>query len=199
MADTRERMIETTRQLLRRQGVSATGMQQVIDESGAPRGSLYHHFPDGKTQLVTEAVRRSGELGAEHIGVLAISAIGARNAVDRFIADFEASLTSSEFAHGCPLATVALEAAATPGAVSDAVASSFGRWIDAFTALLEADGFGQDRAKDTAIDVLAHVEGAVLLSKALRSTRPLDLARRSIDAVLAARCAATDMSRSESD
>ncbi len=184
MVETRERMIETTRQLLRRQGASATGLQQVIDESGAPRGSLYHHFPGGKAQLVAEAVGRSGQLGADHIRDLASAADGPMDAVERFIDDFIAALTSSNFADGCPIATVALETAAAPGPVSDAAASSFTAWIDAFASLLEGSGLDPDVANEVATDVLAHVEGAVLLSKGLRSTKPLELARRSIGAVL---------------
>ena len=128
-------------------------------------------------QLVTEAVRRSGQLGADHIGQLAIIRCPL-DAVDRFIDDFVASLTSSEFADGCPIATVALEAAATPDSLSEAVSSSFTVWIDAFASLLEVGGLDPAGAHDVAIDVLAHVEGAVLLSKALRSTNPLELARR---------------------
>lgn len=199
MVETRERMLETTRQLLRRQGVSATGVQQVIDESGAPRGSLYHHFPDGKTQLIIEAVRRSGQLGADHIGGLASTTDGPLDAVERFIDDFVASLNSSEFADGCPLATVALESAAAHGALSEEVASSFTAWVDAFASLVEGSGLDPAGAKDVATDVLAHVEGAVLLSKALRSTKPLELARRSIGVVLATSGVVRHTSRLERD
>ena len=153
----------------------------MIDVSGAPRGSLYHHFPGGKNQLVAEAVRRSAELGAERIEMLGATAQGPREVVDRFIEEFEESLTLSDFADGCPIATVALETAGTPGATTDAVAAAFDSWIRAFSALLEADGLGHRIAIDLATDVLTHVEGAILLSKGLRSIRPLELARRTID------------------
>jgi TetR/AcrR family transcriptional repressor of lmrAB and yxaGH operons len=177
-------MIDATSQLLRRQGVGATGVQQVIDVSGAPRGSLYHHFPGGKHEMVAEAVQRSGQLGAERIEALGATATGQREVVDRFIEEFEVSLKLSDFADGCPIATVALEVAGTPGAMSDAVARAFAAWIGAFSTLLERDGLDRQTADDLATDVLTHVEGAILLSKALRSTRPLELARRTVHTLL---------------
>ena len=179
-------MIDTTCQLLRRQGVAATGLQEVIDTSGAPRGSVYHHFPGGKAELVGAAVRRSGELGAERIVELASNASGIQEVIGWFIDEFEAALTSSQFVDGCPIATVALETAATPGPTTDAVAAAFTAWIDALATLLEASGLGRERATDIATDVLAHVEGAIVVAKALRTTRPLELSRDSIDVVLAA-------------
>ena len=94
------------------------------------------------------------------------------------------SLKLSDFADGCPIATVALEVAGTPGATTDAVAAAFAAWIGAFSALLERDGLGREAADELATDVLTHVEGAILLSKALRSTRPLELARRTVDTLL---------------
>ncbi len=184
MSDTRTRMIDATSQLLRRQGVGATGVQQVIDVSGAPRGSLYHHFPGGKHEMVAEAVRRSGELGAQRIEALGATATSRREVVDHFIEEFEESLKLSAYADGCPIATVALETAGAPGATTDAVAAAFTAWIGAFSALLERDGLDRQAADDLATDVLTHVEGAILLSKALKSTRPLELARHTVDTLL---------------
>lgn len=184
MSTTRDRMIDTTCQLLRRQGVDGTGVQQVIDTSGAPRGSIYYHFPGGKAELVSAAVQRSGELGAERITELASNASGVQEVIGWFIDEFEAALTSTEFSDGCPIATVALETAATPGPTTDAVAAAFTAWIDAFATLLEW-ARSQRRDKRHEADVLAHVEGAIVLAKALRSTRPLELSRNSINVVLA--------------
>ena len=61
MATTRERMLDTTGRLLQHQGYAATGLNQVVAESQAPKGSLYFHFPGGKEQLAAEALERSGQ------------------------------------------------------------------------------------------------------------------------------------------
>ncbi|MEV4899042.1 TetR/AcrR family transcriptional regulator, partial [Nonomuraea sp. NPDC055795] len=82
-AETRERLLDATQDLVEAAGYSGAGLNQVIALSGAPRGSLYFHFPGGKDQLVAESVRRAGR----HIG----------EAMDHLAAT---SPTVAEFAEG---------------------------------------------------------------------------------------------------
>src|SRR5437016_13371310 len=67
MSSTRERIVETSAELFRRQGYSATGVKQIVTAAQAPFGSLYHFFPGGKEQLGAEAVRVSGAIYAQLI------------------------------------------------------------------------------------------------------------------------------------
>src|SRR5215472_3687761 len=110
--DTRQRMIDTAGRLFQRQGYHATGLNQVLTESGAPKGSLYFHFPAGKDQLAAESVARSGgELG-ERMAAVAAEAPDGPTAIVALGELFAESLVQSDFREGCPVATVALEAAA---------------------------------------------------------------------------------------
>ena len=59
--DTRDRILDATIRLLRRQGYTATGIKQIVSEGDAPLGSVYHYFPGGKEQIGIEALARSGE------------------------------------------------------------------------------------------------------------------------------------------
>ena len=61
-SDARQRMIKSTARLFRRQGFHGTGLQQVLEASGAPRGSLYFHFPGGKEEIGETALTIAGEL-----------------------------------------------------------------------------------------------------------------------------------------
>ena len=60
-SDTRTRMLETTARLLQHRGYFGTALSDILAASGAPRGSLYFHFPGGKDQLVIEATRLAVE------------------------------------------------------------------------------------------------------------------------------------------
>ena len=60
----RERMVRSAAQLIRRKGVSGTGMREIVTEADAPRGSLQHYFPGGKEELVSDALLSMGDLAA---------------------------------------------------------------------------------------------------------------------------------------
>ncbi|GAA3125714.1 TetR/AcrR family transcriptional regulator [Planomonospora alba] len=180
--ETRRRLLDTTRDLIETGGYFGAGLNQVVAASGAPRGSLYFHFPGGKDQLVGESVRRAGrEVGAE-LGALAEhepDAPGLVTAVLRFLGD---RLEESGWRKGCPVATVALEMAAVNDPLHEACSEVYRDWEAALRDRLAADGHPEP--DDTAVTVLALVEGALLLARAHRSREPLDRVARRIAALL---------------
>jgi AcrR family transcriptional regulator len=160
MADPKKRMITSAALLIRERGVEATSFNDVIEHSGAPRGSIYHHFPGGKTQLVEEATRYAGEWTGRGL-TAAFEAGDVATAIDRFVAGWRHTLESTDFAAGCPVVAVTVE-----GAARDEAAAAFTHWED-----LLADALGS-RSKATL--VVAAIEGAVILARAQRSVAPLE-------------------------
>ena len=67
MSNAREQILQTTCDLMEKQGYHGTGLNEIVKESGAPKGSLYHYFPEGKEQITSEAVLQSGKATAERI------------------------------------------------------------------------------------------------------------------------------------
>ncbi|MCW2985941.1 MAG: Transcriptional regulator, TetR, partial [Conexibacter sp.] len=114
-SDARDRMIASTTILIRERGVEATALSDVLEHSGAPRGSIYHHFPGGKGQLVEEATRVAG-------GAFTDALVGALDAGDPLVAlrafadAWLATLRESDFGAGCPIAAVAVEGDRMPSA-----------------------------------------------------------------------------------
>lgn len=167
----RERMIEATSRLLQTQGYRNTGLNQILEESGTPKGSLYHYFPGGKDDLVVAALAHSGEVVATSITELCqaharpIEAFGA--VVDHFIAELE----TSRFEKGCPVATVALEQAALNPRLQQACADTYALWQGGLEAYLQANGYRQ--ADLLAERLLVALEGALLLSRSRLSVEPL--------------------------
>lgn len=107
-SDSRERMVLSATALLREHGASATSIDRVLAHSGAPRGSVYHHFPGGRAQLIDEAVALAGDFVAGLIET-ATQADDAVEAIDAFFALWRDRLVDSDFRAGCPIVAVAVE------------------------------------------------------------------------------------------
>jgi AcrR family transcriptional regulator len=169
----RARMLDTAADLLHRQGYASTGLNQILEESGAPKGSLYFHFPGGKEELFAEALEQASRGLTEMLERVLAAAPSAQHALDMIIAYFSDQLERSKFTKGCPIATVALEQAATSDALQCVCSATYTHWLSLITARLIQDGLSPDRADALAHIVLSSIEGALLLSRAHRSTSAL--------------------------
>jgi len=159
-------MIVSQALLQRERGVAGTALPDVLEHSGAPRGSIYHHFPEGRAQLAEEATEWAGELIARRLEKgLAAGAI--LSVVDAFSEDWIATLRESGFAAGCPVVAGALDPT-----TRRAAAAGFERWERLLTDALTAAGAAN--AESLAVMVIASIEGAIVLSRAEGTTRPLE-------------------------
>jgi TetR/AcrR family transcriptional repressor of lmrAB and yxaGH operons len=182
---TRDRMIAATARLLQRQGMAATGLTEVLEAAAAPRGSLYHHFPHGKNQLVAEAVRFSSARITRAIEAAMASPLPLPDAIRSFASFYETSLAGSDFRDGCPVATTALEASALAAPeVEAACAEAFAAWQEPIARRLIAEGHPPDRAADLATLTIASLEGGLLLARSARSMQPLHTVASHLAALL---------------
>jgi AcrR family transcriptional regulator len=170
---TRERLVETTGELLRRQGYNATGVKQILTEANAPFGSLYHFFPGGKAELGAEAIRTSGRLYMRLFTDIVARSRDPVDAVRGFFAGAAQTLLETDYADACPIATVALEVASTDESLREATAEVFAEWIDAATGYFLAAGADDAAARGLAISMLSLLEGAFVFCRSMRSVEPL--------------------------
>ena len=166
-----------TGRLLRRQGYAATGLNEIVAVSGAPKGSLYFHFPGGKEQLAVAAMELAGEQLRGAIEAIVDSAEDLGGALAALVDALAAGLEASDFQDGCPIATITLEAASGSRAVRNAAAGAFGSWLQSLERRLVADGLGVAAAERRALLVLASIEGALILARARRDLTPLTAVR----------------------
>src|SRR5947208_14594109 len=177
---TRERMIVSTALLVRERGARATSIDAVLAHSGAPRGSVYHHFPRGREQLLREATEYAGEYVARRLerggdgDPLA--------ALDALFDEYSATLVASDFRAGCPVVAVAIESPEEGPDLRDVALAAFERWRRALAGALEASGIADERADELAIIVIAAFEGALILSRACRDLGPLESVRHELHA-----------------
>lgn len=173
---TRERIVEASAELFRRQGYAATGVKQIVTAARAPFGSLYHHFPGGKEQLGAEAVRASGALYELLIPAVFDPAPDLPSAVTAFFAGAAEHLADTDYADACPIATVALEVSSVSETMREACADVFESWIAAGMARFTAAGLDEAEARALVIGMIGALEGAFVLARATRSTEALHLA-----------------------
>ena len=176
MAGTRERIIETSAELFRRQGYAATGVKQIVTAAQAPFGSIYHHFPGGKEQLGAEAVRTSGALYELLIPAIFDPAPDLVSAVRAFFAGAAEHLQETDYEDACPIATVALEVSSRSETMREACADVFESWIAAGVPRFTAAGLDDRRARELVIAMISALEGAFVLARATRSTEALHVA-----------------------
>jgi TetR/AcrR family transcriptional repressor of lmrAB and yxaGH operons len=174
--------VVTTAKLLRRQGYHGTGLNQIVAEADAPKGSMYFHFPGGKEQLAAEAIRASAEYLDR--ALLACEGPTALASLERWVAEVAKALERSNFEDGCPIATVALEASTSSEALGDACAEAVERLLGRVAGWLERDGFSRSAARQRAELVYAAIEGAEMFAKARRSVEPMLTLRRQLPFLL---------------
>ncbi|MGW2156035.1 TetR/AcrR family transcriptional regulator [Nonomuraea sp. NPDC001699] len=181
--ETRARIIAAARTLVEAQGCHGTGLNEVLAMAGAPRGSLYHHFPGGKDQLVGEALTAAGREVDTMIDELAGTLPRARDLVPALLDALADRMVAGGYAKGCPVATVALEVASSNEHLRRICAGVYEGWQRRLTDALRAEG--HESADDLAATVLAVIEGSLVLARAGRSRLPVERARRQVVRLLA--------------
>lgn len=176
MAKTKDRILEAGAELFRRNGYAGTGVKQIVAEASAPFGSLYHFFPGGKEELGEEVIRTSGALYGQLVDAFFAPAPDVLTAIDNAFAGAAETLRETDFADACPIATVALEVSSTNDRLRRACAEVFEGWIAGLAARFTDAGIAEQRARELAITLLCGLEGAFVLSRALRDTTPVELA-----------------------
>jgi AcrR family transcriptional regulator len=171
VSDARQRMIEGAVRLLAMRGLQATSFSEVLALTGAPRGSIYHHFPDGKDQLVASAVELARARLVDSLDAMA--GAPADEIVERFCGLWRYILTRTQLRSGC--AVLAVTVATDSADLLAQVGATFRGWRGQLGALLQQGGVPADAAPRFAATLVAATEGAVVMARAEQSTEPFDL------------------------
>ncbi len=174
MVTTRDQIIETTCDLLELQGYHATGLNQIIKESGAPKGSLYYHFPGGKEELAAEAVNHVGRIVLQRIRENLALIDEPAQAIFEFINNIALNVELSGFRAGGPITTIAMETASTNPVLRQICQRIYSEWQDVFAQKLQSGGLSELRAKRMAALIIAAIEGGIILCRTSQSREPLE-------------------------
>ncbi len=175
MANTRDHIIDVTSRLLEAQGYHATGLNQIIAESGAPRGSLYYYFPQGKEELMAEAVMRTGRLTAQRITEQLALIEEPGEALRQFVRNIAFHVERSGFEAGGPLTIVAMETVNSSERLNLVCRTAYQLLQQAFAEKLLQNGYSQERAERLGTFITASLEGGIVLSRTNHNSEPLRL------------------------
>lgn len=194
----RERMVFSAVQLIRTQGVGATGLREVVAHADAPRGSLQHYFPGGKEQLVGEAIGWAGRFAASRVEhfMASLDPPTPSGLFAAMVDQWRDELTTEGYHGGCPLAALTTDAAAVSDSLREAANAAFLEWRQPVRDALRGMGVPARRAESLAILMISTLEGALILARAHRDTAPLDIAVAELTPLLDAAAKPTTRGRS---
>src|SRR5262245_33980827 len=192
--DTRSKMVAGAADLLSRQGVNATSLRDVVRHTGTPRGSIAHHFPNGKQELIADAIVYAGKQVSGPLKHL-VETRGPRAGLHAFIALWRGTLEKTRFRAGCPVLAVAVEQYtgdvgdkddAAQRRLLDLAHGVFADWQAVMVAGLRQEGVAPARARRLGALIVAGIEGTVAMCRASRSAQPLDDVAQELELVMAA-------------
>lgn len=170
---TRESILTAAAELMRHRGYAAVGMKDIAQASGAPIGSLYHHFRGGKVQIAREALINAGAAYGLLIPTLIDEYNDLGQAFEGVFAQAAQDMAATGFANMCPVASVAAEVADTVEELRETSAAVFRGWIDGGAAYFAARGLAPQLALEVTLALIGALEGAFVLARTMRDTAPL--------------------------
>jgi len=182
--DTRTRILETTALLLRKRGYHGTSLNDILSASGAPRGSLYFHFPGGKDQLVIEVTRDSVAKVTERLGEALAAERDPAVAVHHIYQSVARMLEDNQFSLGCPIAPVVLDSPTDVPELADLCRSAFEQWIGLLREAFVRAGVPERRAQALALLVESSLEGLMVIARATHDRTPVNAVADEVAALI---------------
>jgi AcrR family transcriptional regulator len=182
---TDERIVLAMAELLRTQGYAATGINQLVEVSGAPTGSIYHHFKGGKAAVAAAALRQTGAVYIQLLPLLLDPYDDLATGIEAAFAQAAEDLEGTGWANLCPVGTVTGEIADAVPELREVAAEVIARWVDEGSRYFVSRGLSDTDARSAVYALVSALEGAFILARGQRSREPLHAAGRATAAYVA--------------
>lgn len=170
---TKESIVTAAAELMRHRGYAGVAMKDIAEASGAPIGSLYHHFPGGKVEIARQALTNAGHAYGLLIPTIVDGYDDLGAAVEGVFTQAAEDMAQTGFANMCPVASVAGEISDTVEELRTATRDIFTAWIDGGTAYFVVRGLDESLGRRVTLAIVGALEGAFLLARAMRDPEPL--------------------------
>jgi TetR/AcrR family transcriptional regulator, lmrAB and yxaGH operons repressor len=182
---TRDRILEATAELYRRQGMAATGLKQISSAAKAPFGSIYHHFPGGKESITAEVIRCEGVRYGAFVGAQ-LEHTDPATGIPQLFESAGTLMASQDYSEACSIETIALEVASTNDLLRRESATVFEGWLAGLAGWFDRLDITEEQSRRLAVITLTALEGAFVLCRTLRSTEPIVIAGEGVQAAVVA-------------
>ncbi|AMU91079.1 TetR family transcriptional regulator [Sphingopyxis macrogoltabida] len=182
-------MIEAALELFSQQGYAATGIKDIAAAASAPHATLYYWFPGGKRELGVAAIVHGGARYRAQLEACYPPDVDVVDATVSSFAKVASLLEASSYAGGCPIAMLVLEVASSDDGLRNAAAEVFETWIEVMEQRFIGAGMSAELARQAAVEIFCLIEGAILLSRSIRSPAPLHIAGQAAANAVAAKLA----------
>ncbi|MFD1414286.1 TetR/AcrR family transcriptional regulator [Oceanobacillus jeddahense] len=171
--NTKEEIIQTTALLIQEKGYVGTGLKEIIEQSGAPRGSIYYHFPDGKEQIALEAVKWTKEAVISFIQEELTKHDDALTAIQAFVLDSADRFEENRYFVGVPISALILETSSTSEKLRKSCEEAFEAWSQEFMKKLQANGYETETAQKLGTLINTMIQGALVTALASKHAASL--------------------------
>lgn len=165
MSTAREKILQTASELMEKQGYHGTGLNEIIQKSGAPKGSLYYYFPEGKEQLASEAILRAGQTISDRFRDKTVDEPDPAQAIHDYLYMIAKRMEETKFYTGSTMTMIAMETVTESKRINKACQQGYVMLIGAFKGKLLSGGMDESKASDMAEMIIAAVEGGIILSR----------------------------------
>ncbi len=169
----KDNLVQAAAKLFREQGYAATGLNEVLSKSGAPKGSLYYYYPEGKVALGVAAITLSGKGASLTLQNLRTQCKGPADFIEQYAGLLAGWMETSGFRSGCPIATILLETCPNSSKLQSAGTAVFEQWLAIISGVFLDSGYEAEEAAAASLLVISSLEGALILSRTLSSSAPL--------------------------
>ncbi len=173
-AKNRQPIIDAAVKLFRQRGYAATGLNDLVEASGSPKGSMYHYFPDGKPSIAVAAVEEAGRRVVETIEEIAARTSSTAELLVEHAAMLAVWMEKSGFRDGCPMTTVLLELAPADRALTEAGRQAFAARLRILRASLIGDGYDAQEAEAMALVCTNALQGSLVMARVECSRAPIE-------------------------
>lgn len=167
-------IVDTASRLFFSQGYHATGLSQIIKESGTPKGSLYYYFPNGKEELAHACIKKTNDEILQKFEQVFAAHGNTGDAIVQFMLDMSEDMTAAKFKGFLPFSFwAAVETSCISQDLRRACQGVFANWQQAISQNLVRDGISESKARDLALLMISLMEGALIISLTNQDVQPM--------------------------
>jgi TetR/AcrR family transcriptional regulator, lmrAB and yxaGH operons repressor len=182
--DTKLQIIDISLPLFQQKGYKSVGVTEIIKACNISKGSFYHHFPNGKEELLIACLQSISEVITTHIKDIFKQSPTTKEATQAMIEILVSNFEQEGTISGSTITSIVSEMGSLSDPVRDVCSDLYLKMQTIYVSKLEEDGFSKQIANSIAVMMIASIEGAIMLCLTQKSSQPLRVISRELQKVL---------------